>query len=101
MATRAEAFRAQQERKGVKKRTSAKKPKKSTWSRESAHAAAKATRAFEPTASGERPSRESTRASANRAKGDTAMNLTEERRKGSPENRARRARARRTKVRGS
>lgn len=103
MATRAEQFRTEEMRRGARTKTrrSKKKPKKSEWSHESKHAASKATHAFEKTERGRRPSRESTRASANRAKGDSALNLTEEKRKGSPENRARRSGAKRVKVRGS
>ncbi|HEY8090760.1 MAG TPA: hypothetical protein VIF09_23020 [Polyangiaceae bacterium] len=103
MATKAEQFHSDEQRKGQrgKARASKKKAKSSAWSRKSAHAGSKATRAMEETAPGKRPSRESTRGSANRAKADSAMNLTEEKRKGSPENRARKARVKGVKVRGS
>ncbi|HXX66850.1 MAG TPA: hypothetical protein VEK07_06700 [Polyangiaceae bacterium] len=102
MATKAEQFRSEEMRQGerTKRRQPQKKPKKSEWSRKSKHAGAKATRALEKTEPGHRPSRESTRSSANRAKGDTALNLTEEKRKGSPESRARRSVAKRARVRG-
>ncbi len=105
MATRAEQARSEEQRKHgtgrSKPRVSRRKPKKAAWSHDKAHAASKATHALEDTAPGKRPSRESTRGSANRDKADTAFNLTEQTRKGSPENRARKARARVVKVRGS
>jgi len=96
MATRAERFRSDSERTGRAKRKSIRKAKRATWSREKAHAAGKATHAIE--AGG---SRESTRRSANRAKADTAFNLTEEKRKGAPQSRARKMRASTKRVRGS
>ena len=103
MATKSEEFRSQESKRGPRpeRRVSERKTKSSEWSRESAHAASKATHALEETAPGERPSRESTRGSANRAKADAALNITEETRKGSPENRARQRRAKETRVRGS
>jgi hypothetical protein len=108
MATRAEQFRSEEQRthgKGLHKRphkthVSKKQPKKAAWSRNKPHAGAKATHALESVARGARPSRESTRASANRAKPDSAFNLTEETKKGAPQNRARKARTRSLKVRG-
>jgi len=108
MATKAEQFRSQQERsptkrrgKGRKPHKAQKKPKKGGWSHEKHHADVKATHAFEATAPGKRPSRKSTRGSANRAKPDAALNINEENRKGAPEQRARRARVKGTTVRGS
>jgi hypothetical protein len=107
MATKAEGFRADQERtaRGQHKRRVSRKrrklPKKTAWSRDKKHARVKATHALEETKPGRRPSRESTRASANRAKADAPFNLTEEKRKGAPEERARKAIVRRTKVRGA
>jgi hypothetical protein len=103
MATKAEQFRSQESKHGPrpKARTSRKKAKSSEWSRKSAHAGSKATRAFEEAAPGKRPSRESTRGSANRAKADAALNVTEETRKGSPQNRARKQRVKNQRVRGS
>ena len=77
-----------------------KKPRKKAWSRSKGHASSKATHALEEVKSG-RPSRKATRASANRAKADAALNATEEARKGAPQQRARKARARKTRVRGS
>jgi hypothetical protein len=104
MATKAERSRSEEQRahtKDAKKsHGSVRKPKKAAWSRDKAHAGAKATHALEETAPGTRPSRESTRASANRAKPDTAFNLTEEAKKGSPENRARHSRTKTVRVRG-
>jgi hypothetical protein len=99
MATRAETFRAGSARTGAGKKTSVKKSKKSAWSHDKAHAGKKATHALEVSVG--RPSRESTRGSANRAKADSAMNITEGVRKGAPEARARRSKAKATRVRGS
>jgi hypothetical protein len=103
MATRAEQFRTLESKRGPrpKARTSKRRAKSSEWSSASAHAGSKATRALEQFAPGTRPSRESTRSSANRAKADAALNITEETRKGSPENRARQLRAKGVRVRGS
>jgi hypothetical protein len=103
MATRAEQYRSEQERAsgaGAKKRKAQRKPKKAAWSHEKHHADVKATYALEDTAPGKRPSRESTRSSSNRAKPDAGFDITEETRKGSPQMRATKARAKRTKVRG-
>ena len=100
MATKAEQFRSDEQKKGKPSKVSAKKPRKAAWSRAKGHAASKATHAFEPSAPGSRPSRESSRSSANRARADAGLNLTEETKKGAPENRARRARAKSTRVRG-
>jgi hypothetical protein len=97
--TRAEEFKTMAERKGRPKRTSMRKPKKQEWGHAKRHAEAKATHALEVTTSG-RPSRKSTRASANRVKADAPMNLTEEFRKGAPRAVARNAQARRERVRG-
>ena len=97
--TRAEEFKTLAERKGRQKRTSVKKPKKSEWSHAKAHAGAKATRALEVTKTG-RPSRKSTRASANRSKPDAPMDLTEEFRKGAPRAVASNAQVKRERVRG-
>lgn len=103
MATKAERFRAAEERRHPEgtgaSRASGKKSKKANFGRDKAHARAKATHALEPTGAGSRPSRKSTRGSANRAKSDAAFNLTEQHRKGSPEARARRTRAKAVKVR--
>jgi len=103
MATRAEQFRSEKSRRAqaAPSKTSTKKPKKSAWSRSSRHAGSKATHALEERVRGIAPSRESTRGSANRAKADVAMNLTEEKTKGSPANRARQFRAKGLRVRGS
>jgi hypothetical protein len=105
MATRAEQSRSDAQRThGAGRRkshVSKKKPKKADWSHDKAHAASKATHSLEDTAPGARPSRESTRGSSNRAKADSALNVTEEIRKGSPTNRARKSRTRGVRVRGS
>jgi len=104
MATRAEQSRSDEQRTHGAGRSqshvSEKKPKKGSWSHDKAHAASKATHALEDTAPGERPSRESTRGGANRAKADSAFNLTEQTKKGSPTNRARNSRASAARVRG-
>jgi hypothetical protein len=105
MATKAEQWKSEEERKhgtGNKKpRVSKKKPKKAAWSHDKHHAATKATHAFEEGTPGKRPSRESTRGSANHSKADAAANLTEQARKSAPTNRARKSRAAGAKVRGS
>jgi hypothetical protein len=104
MATRAERFRSEEERRHPagkgKAPTSKRKPKKAAFSRDKAHVRAKATYALETTPTGQRASRKSTRASANRAKPDSGFNLTEEKKKASPQARARKAQAKRSRVRG-
>jgi hypothetical protein len=104
MATRAERSRSDEQRThGAgphRSHVSKQKPKKAAWSHDKAHAASKAAYTLEDTAQGERPSRESTRGSSNRAKADSAFNLTEQTKKGSPTNRARKSRAAGVKVRG-
>ena len=99
MATRSEQFRATEARHGqsegaAQRRAARSKPGATSEqrSRSKVHADKKATYALEPATSG-RPSRKSTRKSANRSKPDTAFNLTEQLKKGSPEARFRRARA--------
>jgi hypothetical protein len=105
MATKAEQWKSEEERThGTGKHKShvaEKKPKKATWSHDKHHAATKATHALEEVAPGTRPSRESTRGSANRNKSDAAANLTEQSKKGAPTNRARKSRVAGAKVRGS
>jgi hypothetical protein len=104
MATKAQQARSEEQRAHHASRpepaVAKKKPKKRAWSRAKAHAASKATYAFEPTAPGKRPSRKSTRSGANRARPDSAFNLTEQLRKGAPANRARRSGTTAGKVRG-
>lgn len=104
MATRAEQARSEGQRThGAgrhKSHVSEMKPKKAAWSHDKAHAGAKATHALEDTGPGQRPSRESTRGSSNRAKADSAFNRTEETKKGSPTNLARKSSAKAAKVRG-
>ncbi len=100
MATRAETFRAGTERTARGSKTSARKPKKSAWSHDKGRAGKKATHALEGKVVG-RPSRKSTRKSANRMKADAAMNITEQVRKGAPPFRARRAGVVGKRVRGS
>jgi hypothetical protein len=96
--TRAERFRSKSERTGHPKHASVKKPKRSAWSREKHRAGTKATHALEVVAG--RPSRKSTRASANRAKADAPRDVTENTRKGAPRMLATKARARQVRVRG-
>ena len=97
MTTRAEQFRATQERRGpskAAKRASGSKPGLAPRdrSRDKPHAAKKATYALELTSG--RPSRKSTRKSANRSKPDAAFNLREQLTRGSPEERFRKSRVR-------
>jgi len=99
MATKAQKFRSEEQRKSHDKPTSKRKPKKSAWSHDKAHAGSKATHAFEEKGAG-KPSRESTRKGANRTKADAARNITEEVRKDAPRARANRSRDQGKKVRG-
>ena len=88
MATRSENFRTAQERthtpnKAAKKRAS--RPHgahdaRGRTTHENVHAGRKATYALEPRVASKRPSRKSTRKSANHAKADTNINLRSERR---------------------
>jgi hypothetical protein len=104
MATRSEEFRAAEQRGNSKKRAKPRKgrskpgSKPSERSREKKHAGRKATVALEESAA--RPSRKSTRSSANRAKADANFNLREEARGTSPDTRYRKARAKSARVRG-
>lgn len=100
MATRAERAKTEAQQTSRGGRASMRKPRKSEWSHDKAHAASKATHALEESGA-MRPSRESTRGSANRAKADAARNITEQVRRGAPAPLARKARARATRVRGS
>lgn len=97
--TKAEEFKSLAERTGHQKRASVKKPKKGEWSRAKHHAGNKATHALEVVTSG-RPSRKSTRASANRVKPDSPMALSAELRRGGPPAAARKAQVKRDRVRG-
>jgi hypothetical protein len=105
MATRAQRFRSESERRhpsgAGKPKSSRRQPKKAAFGRNKRHAAAKATVALETTQAGRRPSRKSTRASANRAKSDVPFDISEQRRKTSPQARARKSLAKRATVRGS
>jgi hypothetical protein len=107
MATRSEQYRAAAERHGeadqsVRKRPSRSKPGSPPAKRARSKKAAgrKATYALEPTRA-RRPSRKSTRKSANRSKPDTNLTLREGRAKGSPKARARKANAKLVRARGS
>jgi hypothetical protein len=95
MATRSEAFRAAQQRhqsKEARKRAGDHAVKKARIKRklhahENVHASKKATVALEPHEKGKRPSRKSTRSSANRSKFDTNTELRGERSISRPESR--------------
>lgn len=98
MATRAEQYKAAQERhghegSGVRKERSKPGVPPAARSHDKKHAQKKATYALEQTTNG-RPSRKSTRKAANRAKPDSNFNLREEMQKASPTNRFRKAHAR-------
>ncbi len=108
MATKAEAQHADTQRRGptakTRKRARARKTtsEKGGTSHESKRAAEKATYALEPTGPvGQRPSRKSTRASANRSKPDANLKRREDRAKRAPTNRLRKARAAASRVRGA
>ena len=107
MATKAEAQHAEDIRHGMtpkaRKRAKATKPRreKLTVAHAAKRAGRKASYAKEVPAKNGKTSRKSTRKSANRAKPDTNLTLRQERRNRSPETRARRAIARRSRVRGS
>jgi hypothetical protein len=97
--TKAEEFRSQTERTGKERHASLRKPKKAAWGRDKQHAQGKATHALEVVTRGP-PSRKSTRASANRVKGDAPMTLSAEARNGAPRAVARKAQVKRGRVRG-
>jgi hypothetical protein len=92
MATRSEEYRSNEQRSGRAKKKTAKKATGTPRSRAKKHAGRKATYALEDTGSA-KPSRKSTRKSANRAKPDASLNVRETLQKGSPESRFRRAKA--------
>lgn len=103
MATKAQQAHAEAEKKGpnpkrVKKASQKKTAKKAANPNKAA--GKKATFAKETTAPGKRPSRKSTRSSANRAKPDTNLVLRSERAKRAPEDAARSTKARATRPRG-
>lgn len=108
MATKAEQARAESAKKGPNpkrvKKAAQKKPAKAkgvgTEPNENRAAGRKATFAKETTAPGKRPSRKSTRSSANRAKPDTNLTLRSERAKRAPSDAAATAKARATRPRG-
>jgi len=105
MATRAEQFRANEERRPKKKKARPKRARPGIppeeRSQDKARAAEKATYALEEQSPEGRRSRRSTRDSSNRAKPDASFNLVEQIRKDSPESRFRKARARSQRARGS
>lgn len=105
MATKAEQVRAENEKKGVNpkraKKAAQKKPAKTNdVAKESKATGKKATVAKETTAPGKRPSRKSTRSSANRAKPDTNLILRQERAKRAPTATARSEKAKASRARG-
>jgi len=104
MATRSEQFHANEQRKSAKSRMRPGRTKPGVApknrSRAKDHAGKKATFALETTEAEKRPSRKSTRKSANRAKPDSTFNAVEELRKGSPESRFRKDRAQAARARG-
>ena len=104
MATQSEQFHAdEQRRESEKKRKKAQRKADAQKARARAkkgHTETKATYALEPTADGKRPSRKSTRKSANHAKSDAALTRTEQQRKGSSDAAFRRSRARAARPRG-
>ncbi len=104
MATKAEQTRAEAEKKGPNpkkaKKAAQKKTAKKAGASTNKKAGKKATFAKETTAPGKRPSRKSTRSSANRSKPDTNLTLRSERAKRAPENAAATAKARATRPRG-
>ncbi len=97
MPTRSEQFHADAQRhpsKKSKKKAAAHAAKKSRVKRklkahDNARAGKKATVALEPKKAGARPSRKSTRASANRAKYDSAIEIRSEHAKATPTSRYR------------
>jgi hypothetical protein len=103
MATRSQQFHAEEERRqGAKNRKRAKAnaaPKARARSKKG-RTETKAPYALEPEDKGARPSRKSSRKSANHAKPDASFNMVEQLSKTSPEARFRKERARNTKVRG-
>ena len=105
MSTRAEQFHAEEQRKARQTNIRAKRskpgvaPKDRTQAKP--HAEKNAAYALEETAPGTRPSRKSTRKSANRSKPDTGFNLSEQAKKGSPEATYAKSKARAERVRGS
>src|SRR5689334_3258570 len=97
MATKSERFRAKEQRAASINGSPKIRPERSRpgaapgeRTRAKKHAGRKASYALETTTTG-RPSRKSTRKSANRSKPDTNLNLRETRQKTSPEARARKA----------
>lgn len=112
MATRSEQFRADEQRHSHNKPKNSGKESKVTGPTKQApraesrprartHTERKAAYALEETEPGKRPSRKSSRKSANRAKPDTSFNLIEEIRKGSPKARFEKASARDCRPRSS
>jgi hypothetical protein len=105
MATRAEQFRAETQRRSSVPKKKAKRspapPRAKGTARSVQHAAKKASYALESSAPDGRRSRKSTRGSANRMKTDSALNIRESLIKGSPEAKFRKARAQGVRVRGS
>lgn len=103
MATKSEKVHAEEQRHGptpkARKRAAAKKPRadKLGAPHENKKAGRKASYAAEAPPKTGRPSRKSTRKSANRSKPDSNLNLREERKKTAPDARFRKARAKATR----
>jgi hypothetical protein len=103
MATRSEQARDEEQRNRIasaRKRATAKTASGTKVRRAKGRTAEKATYAYEAPREG-KPSRKSTRKSANRSKPDAGFNLRESLQKGSPESRARRSLAKASRARGS
>jgi hypothetical protein len=101
MATKAEQFKAATERThkpkaGIRAKRSKPGAPPGTRNKESKHAGKKATYALEDSAT--KASRKSTRKASNRAKPDSAFNLTEQTKKDSPTARFRKSAAKATKA---
>jgi hypothetical protein len=94
MATRAERFRAEQQRQAHTP------PQPERPETKAGHAEKKATFAREQQSSEARPSRKSSRGGKNRAKADAPLVISQEREQNAPETRFRAAEARETRVRG-
>ncbi|MGH7280665.1 MAG: hypothetical protein ACRELY_04010 [Polyangiaceae bacterium] len=107
MATQSEQFHADEQRRdGAKKRKKASQAnerdaqKVRGRAKKKGHTESKATYALEQKTDGKRPSRKSTRKSANHAKSDAGLTRVEQQRKGSPDAAFRKSRARSKHPRG-
>lgn len=101
MATKAEQFKAENERThkpkaGIRPKRSKPGAPAAARTKDKKHAAKKATYALEET-DAKKPTRKSTRKTANRSKADSARNITEQVKKDSPTARARKSAAKKKK----